>query len=293
MYTKLFIDKYYSANSTQAKRMENQLEQLLTWAKDNNLNLSDIKVSQLDFMFGSKANISKTKFFETRRLLVNFFTWLNSQGLVGSEIIDELRSLYISELIERADLFSVNFRDENQLDERICAAAGGASDAVLNIRSLALLYWHGVQVSSVPYIKKEDVDLKNTSIFINRENRKIIVSKNAAKVLSNFAVKDEVKGFPGGNRMVYMPSQYLFRSAFSPKTNLRNISNLLHHFNECLSDKDKLFLSPVVLRRNGLFVKVHNSNSDDISAVTMIKNDSDLKIFMLYYNKWKQYFNLS
>ena len=117
MYTKLFIDKYYSANSTQAKRMENQLEQLLTWAKDNNLNLSDIKVSQLDFMFGSKANISKTKFFETRRLLVNFFTWLNSQGLVGSEIIDELRSLSISELIERADLFSVNFRDENQLDE--------------------------------------------------------------------------------------------------------------------------------------------------------------------------------
>lgn len=246
--------------------------------------------------YGRGSGLSKAQFFRKKKLVIEFYKWLLEEGKIDEEFFDQITSLHLEDVISTDELEHYYFKN---LDSAIgfvsvvCQGEHLPEDiGALNIKSLLILAWNGVELSEIVDIKKKDIDREKCIVNIGgKQQREIVLEEKHINILIKYADTERHPGFSSGKLQDYYPSTYLFRSAQSPHFQPNNLNCCLKRFNNVA----KLYGHAIGLsqiKKNGLFCKLLDCGEDK-NVTSHIKELMHCDRAMAYeyahfYNKWKE-----
>ena len=258
---------------------------------------SDAQLHNIDkvcaLFYGYGNGLSKAQYYRKRKLVLMLYSWLLENGRIDRETYEKVATLRLEDVVRAEELNRYYFKS---LDSAlgfvsVVARVNGLSpdDDLLNIKSLVILLWHGVDLSDIINIKKKDVS--ETGVVIG--GNIVAIDEKYSSILAEFATTDIHNGFPSGKTQDYLPSSYLFRSSKTAQMSTNNINCMLRRFNEEAKRYGHV-LSVVALKQNGAFCRVKESGEDvksKLSEILRCNHRAELYGYVHLYQGWKKKFN--
>lgn len=327
----VFLNKYYgNSNKTicaSCRFFLSQVENMIDDAKQTlgeNASEKEIysslfrnreQVLKLMYSFNvkhKKFDIGMYKSTVLKKFLLNFIEWLNDQGLVDNyeELKSFILSFNLSNFLVEENLSQIYFENISEvlkfIDDvgefylsKVALKSTGAkgydkNSELLNIKTVAILAWHGLTPTQMLQIKKTDIKSSNGNYFIEWTPR-TYVSKIEYNILHSFAGISSYRGIPSGRLTTLTEGDELLRICSTAKSQATDkyIFNMIKRFNRCAENSGKTkILQPKALSRCGVFSQVHDfckNNPDGVNqAIKKICNCSNYAMYYhkCYYDKW-------
>jgi len=239
--------------------------------------------------------IAASSFYKEKRIIVDFYTWLYSNGLIAKPLLDYVSGVSIDDVVFDKDISGSYFKslDDVLLYVRrvnsMAEAQGINRSDVQNILSIIILAWYGLTPVSMVELKKADVF--SDGIVVNGE--KIKIPEKYCLVISAYARAVKLRLFPSGIEKPLLDTPYLFRSSRSDKMNANNIFDVIKRFNQFAVSTGRI-ISIKDLQVNGGFERVYEAEQNDsdkpllsLIIAECVKDKSAAYACMNLYNKWK------
>lgn len=258
---------------------------------DGDLNFS-AREHIVGLFYGENSKLGRALYQRRKRIICLLYDWLYSQGEIEEAFAKWVHEVQYSDIISEREIMRFYFADLDEVLNYIAAVGRsvGMSDEsdLLNIKTIAILAWHGLDVDEMLNLKKSDLLVADSIIKFN--GQEISVCPRHMKILSLFAKTDRHCGFPTQRSQNYKDSIYLMRSAYQDHMTPNNIWCMLRRFNVVGADYD-MELSVLCLRRCGLFRRIYDEKSEK-SINTLIQREiqCDTAFAVGYkelYEKWK------
>lgn len=260
---------------------------------EDNQNFTDFhKVCSL--FYGKSSSLSKAQYYRKRNLICKLYNWLAAQGAVDEECVQRVYALKLQDVVSDSELYRHYFKsldDCLSFIDHVGRMQGlGDYDDMLNIKVIAILAWHQVELPEIQVLHKSDLQLRTHAVLVGE--RTIQLSIEHFNILRRFAELDIHKGFPSHKIQVYLSSPYLMRSARQVSLSSNNIHHAVQRFNSIAVDYGKE-LSILNLKRNGIFSKVYDIAEDDKTAYVLIQEltgcDAAFAFgYKKFYERWKR-----
>lgn len=215
------------------------------------------------------VGVSRSQYFSRKPLVRMFYDWLYQQGVVPKETVEYVYGLTPEDILASRDLTKFYFKNLgdalNAIEFPAQMYACKDEDSLLCIKSIVILLWHGVPVSQMISIKKEDLDFESKTVCIrNAEDtvKNIQLEEQYFQIICDYSRIDGHKAFPSGLKHLYMqPSMYLFRAY---RTNRKrenlceaDISAMIQRFNELCGARVGKKFGVKELRNNGMMYDLY------------------------------------
>ena len=245
-----------------------------------------------NLFYGKNLTISKTQYYCRKNLVCMFYDWLKEQGAVDDELVEKVHSLRLKDIALDYELYHYYFKDLDEVlgfVKRVGAMNGmGDYDDLLNLKSLVILIWYGIEFNQVCEIKKSDLNRATQTITYCGQTKQF--KKEHFDILCRFADLDAHKGFPSQKLQLYKKSPYLMRSAIQSQIKPNNMRKALVRFNAVAVSYGKE-LSTLCLRRNGIFYSVYQAGDKKSAGVRIQKLlgcDTAFSFgYKEFYEKWE------
>lgn len=208
-------------------------------------------------MFSQLKILSTVSFESYKSKVGDFLKWMYENKYSTDQQLREIRNVTYTDL-DRTDYFDTHyFRDFNDLYNTMDKAFEGRGTEFDTFRAAAILVWHGIELKNLPDILKRDVLDDEDSIIHPVTKEKFLLFPLASDFLAKYRDSNSYDSNKfGGITMVYVASQYLFRSyknAYLTFAQLSNISNTANRVSEEIGkvfNWKTIFLSGIYYRIN-------------------------------------------
>jgi site-specific recombinase XerD len=243
--------------------------------------------------YGNNSGLSKAQYYRKHKLIKFFYRWLCDENFVSENVYEQVCSLKMGDVVSDHMLDLYYFKDLDSainFVSHIGALHGmNSPDDLLNVKSLIILSWHGLNASEISLIRKVNLDKNNCSVLIPEISKCINIPNKYFRIIERFAELDLYRLFPSQATYEYMVSPYLMRSARSRNLSENNIRHVIKRFNESGDYGKKLSL--LELRKNGIFQMLsEHSNGDnykkDIKEILDCDNSFAFG-YREFYLRWK------
>ena len=240
--------------------------------------------------------VGRSHFYRRRKLTLLLYNWLLEQGLVDPRFVKWISSLTIENIIALREMDVMYYKD---LDDALgyiswiggFTGLGGYGD-LLNLKSIVILTWYGVNTAEMLEIQKDDLDVGKRAVLIRGDHaRAVVLPEKYFDMLRYYATEDLHRGFPSGKKQTYLPSPFLFRAEKIEKLGCENIHGLIARFNIEAKRFGRVIRLPQ-LRRNGIFASVLERDDGKKSVNVLIMEVSGCDKFLAselsrVYEYWK------
>lgn len=243
--------------------------------------------------YGKSTSLSKAQYYRKRKLILRLYEWLLKRGEVDNDFVRKVYSLRLQDVVSDAELYRYYFRSLDDclaFIKHVGKMQGlDADDDMLNIKAIAILAWHQVELSEMQTLHKSDLQLATYRIVAG--GKVIQLTIEHFNILKRFAELDVHKGFPSHKTQVYVSSPFLMRSAKRSNLSPNNIHQTIQRFNAIAVDYGKE-ISFLNLKRNGIFSRVYDAADDDKTANALIQEltgcDTAFAFgYKEFYERWK------
>lgn len=252
-----------------------------------------------DAFYASSTKLSRDKFFKVKRIVVKLAVWLHAQSLITEEYLTAVSKISIFDIDQISCITQNYFASLDDVLDFVSTVGGFAGldgrNDLLQLKSIIILAWHGVERSDMIELKKSELAREDRSVYIASRRQKIFLDERSFDILYRYSIIDEYKDFPCGNRSrTLKPSLYLMRSYTSPKLKRENnISVLIAKFNkfaEELNLKSNRIIAISSLHHNGVLYKMLSCNTFDMKEIERIASCDSLKgrWYVRMFKYWKK-----
>ena len=243
---------------------------------------------------GDHGGVSKAQYYRRRIFVRMLYDWLYEQGYVTRDTLEYVYSLRLSDVVTDYELSRYYFKN---LDEALdfVALVGRANgldseDDMLNIKTIVILAWNGLESPEMASIKKRHLNEVNGTVVIGEKT--LHIEPKYMRVLCKFANIEMHRAFPSCRQQLYVESEYLMRSSRQSCMTPNNIRCAIWRFND-IADSYGRELSIPHIRRNGVFCKVFES-TDERSVNTLVQEVTGCDTAFAYgykefYTRWKRW----
>ena len=245
------------------------------------------RIYRLFFVTGNR--LGKSQFYRVKRYVKELYRWLYELGVATSKTREYVESLTLTDVLS-ADI--VRHRYFKNLDDALdfVGAVGtkcgyGQGDALLAIKTIVILLWHGVHAGDIVRMKKADI--KDSFVIANKT--KIDIDERYLKVIKEYACAETYIGFPKGDRVhSYAKSIYLIRNWRSDRMAVYGVTRMLSWFNELAEEYFGRRLEVKSLMDNGMFCKMFADQNAIKDIEYTIGDDAKVFWYRRMYEEWKK-----
>lgn len=265
---------------------------------------SDAQLHNIDkictLFYGYGSGLSKAQFYRKRKLVMMLYSWLFENGRIDLTLYNSVAALRLEDVIRVEELNRYYFQSLDSALGFVSVVARmnnmSPDHDLLNVKSLVILLWHGVDLNDITNIKKNDVLFDGVVMRNGDRDRFVQIEAKYTGVLAEFASTEIHNGFPSGKVQEYLPSSYLFRSSRVAQMSANNINCMLRRFNEDAEQYGHT-LSVVALKKNGIFCKVYESQdkeriSEKLQEILQCNHRAELYEYVHLYQGWERKFNV-
>ena len=250
---------------------------------------SDTKLLCKTFYLSDKSAVSRPSYQKVKEYLT---VVLGQDAIIPTReqvLESQEKTLYYKNLQSVIDLIdSVGASKLDNYDK---------DDDLLFIKSLTILGWHGFSTDEAAALKKTALTYQDNKFYINSSTGGgIEITKADYTILDAAANNLAHRRFPDGRKEEYQDSEFLFRSyrADSDITTGNTLRQYLKRFNSHMADTGYA-ISFSALKRNSLFVRVHDDNSTQTTHQKIMHyapcNSVVAYGYEAEYNRWKSLYH--
>lgn len=265
----------------------------ITKEDPNNANIIIEDESIYSIFYVYNDTVAMSKFYSVKRFLILLYEWLIQQKYADKWTLEKIKSIRIEDVLSETFVKQFLYKNLDSILEMVCEVGNkiGLSNEedLLDIKSLVILMFYGVEYKDIIDIKKSD--LYGNKIKVGNEI--ITLDDKSFKILSMYAETDPFSSFPSGKSRVRVPSDFLFRSSMKNKLTSSNLRFAFARFNEVAKDY-YVQLDRLRLYKNGMFVRIYEvennyeSIQDAIREVTKVKSRGSVYDIKELYEVWKR-----
>lgn len=242
--------------------------------------------------------LSHSKFFKTKKIILEFYSYLLDEGVVDGHTWKYVQSLKYDDVISGYELRRYYFKNLDDVLSYISAMADlvGEADGIelLDVKTIAVLAWHGMRPQQMVEVLKRDVHIDDGSSYISFGGKKMSVDRNGLAVVKRFADTDEYKDFPKGRSFHMRDSFHLMRSCRKEPLEANNVYGIIRRFNEAASKYHRR-LNFSCLVKNGIMHRAMESGrgADHIRETISDVAECDYAFsfqYAVFYKKWSEFY---
>ena len=253
--------------------------------------------SRIRDLFYVGDTVGKSQFYRMKNFVKEFYVWIYEQNCITADQVEAVNNISLEDIVAVEEVEKKYFRDLDDVLDFVGVVGGMYNlrdiNDMLMIKSIVVLSWFGVEVSSMTNIRKIDVCYDTKTVIIN-ERPHITIPDKYFDILHRQAVVDEYRGFPSGKKQVCIDSPYLMRTFRSAKMDRTMIAQAIRRFNSISSDLFDREISTTALKHNGVFERMRTLEDQRSAALTLALKEiagKDRHAAFWYktmYKKWRE-----
>ena len=168
--------------------------------------------------------------------------WMYENGHGPEKVLNEMMTVHYSDLDRKSYYDTYYFIDYNDFEGSLAEIFEDRGTEFDTFKAAAILVWFGFDVKTLPDILKKDVLEDENCVVDPVTKEKVKLLEIAIKFLVSYRDADTYDSNKfGGRNMVYVKTQYLFRSYKNAYMTSAQLVNIINTANRVAEDFGKKF----------------------------------------------------
>lgn len=234
----------------------------------------------------SQLKILSTNSFESYKSKVgDFMKWMYENGHSTDQQLKEIRDVSYTDLSRRDYFDTYYFRDFDDLYDTMDKAFDGRGTEFDTFRAAAILVWFGIELKELPEMLKKDILEDECCVIHPVTKEKFPLSRLAVDFLAKYRDADNYDSSKfGGTVMVYVATQYLFRTYKNAHMTYKDLSYTSNVVNKLAEEIGKTFNWKTIYL-SGIYYRIFQYEQEhgeisrynyDVLKALFQKDDADL-----------------